>query len=235
MLISKTGKPMVRFRPLPMLTLMAAASFAVLIMFGQWQWAKYAAENAARGAPLSEMTLVDYEPLPEGIQLVYGAFGGVPGWRVLTPVRTAAGAVFVDAAFAPGPDPPAIDDVRLPGALAHGVAVIGVSVPSQAGGVFTAAPDPERGLWYAMDLPAMAEAAGLSEEMDAEAYIALPYIGEDGRPQPNPFVLGRLDATPPEQHLGYALTWWGLAGVMIVVYVAYHVSAGRLRFGRNAA
>jgi surfeit locus 1 family protein len=226
---------MVRFRPLPMLTLMAVAALVVLIMFGRWQWAKYSAETQAQAAPPLEVTLGDYEPIPEAIQLVYGALGSAPGWRVLTPVRAEGRTVFVDAAVEPGPDPPAVEDLRLPGALAHGVAVTGVSVPAQSGGAFTAAPDPARRVWYAMDLPGMAQAAAIPGEVDTDTFIALPYIGEDGRPVPNPFVLGRLDPTPPEQHLGYALTWWGLALVLIVVYFAYHVSAGRLRFGRGAA
>lgn len=214
---------------------MAVAALVVLIMFGRWQWAKYNAESQAQAAPPLEVTLGDYEPIPEAIQLVYGALGSAPGWRVLTPVRAEGRTIFVDAAFEPGPNPPAVEDLRVPGALAHGVAVTGVSVPASAGGAFTAAPDPARRIWYAMDLAAMAQAAGLQGEVDADSYIALPYIGDDGRPLPNPFVLGRLDPTPPEQHLGYALTWWGLALVLVGVYFAYHVSAGRLRFGRGAA
>jgi surfeit locus 1 family protein len=228
---------MVRFRPLPMLTLMAVAALVVLIMFGRWQWAKYAAESQAQAAPPLEVTLGDYEPLPEAIQLVYGALGSAPGWRVLTPVRAEGRTVFVDAAFEPGPDPPTVEDLRLPGSLAHGVAITGVSVAAEGpgGSAFTAAPEPERRVWYALDLAGMAQAAGLSGEVDTDTYIALPYIGEDGRPVPNPFVLGRMDQTPPEQHLGYAMTWWGLAVVLLGVYFAYHVSAGRLRFGRGAA
>ena len=36
------------------------------------------------------------------------------------------------------------------------------------------------------------------------------------------------DALPPARHLGYALTWYGLAVVLVVIYFAYHANAGRL-------
>ncbi len=226
---------MLRFRPLPMLTLIALAALVVLILFGRWQWDKYQAEVAAVTDPPLEVALTDYQPIPEGIQLVYGALGSAPGWRVITPVRSEGRIVFVDAAYVSGPDAPDWRTLRVPGGLAHGVAITGISALPGGPGTFTAAPEPALRVWYAMDLVAMAAAAGLEGDVNTATYVALPYIGDDGRPVPNPFVLGRLDPTPPAQHLGYALTWWGLAIALVGVYFAYHVSAGRLRFGREAA
>jgi surfeit locus 1 family protein len=226
---------MVRFRPLPMLSAMALAALVVLIMFGRWQWDKYAAEAGAQEEPPLQVALSDYEPLPEGIQLLYGAFERGPVWRVLTPVRVSGRIIFVDGGFVDGPDAPDWRTVRVPGSLSHGVAVTGVSTAPGGGGAFTPAPEPALRIWYAMDLAAMAAAAGLTGDVATDAYVALNYVGDDGRPFANPFVVGGQDSTPPAQHLGYALTWWGLALVLIGVYLAYHVSAGRLRFGREAA
>ena len=46
-----------------------------------------------------------------------------------------------------------------------------------------------------------------------------------------PFALAPgADVLPPARHLGYAITWYGLALVLIVIYFAYHVSVGRLSF-----
>jgi surfeit locus 1 family protein len=225
---------MLRFRPLPMLTLMTLAALVVLIMFGRWQWDKYQAETHAEQDPPLEVTLSDYQPIAEGIQLVYGAMDGVPGWRVLTPVQSGGRIIFVDAAHVTGVDAPDWRTQRVPGSLSHGVAVTGIAVSPAAAGAFANAPEPALRVWYAIDLTAMAQAAGLSGEVAVDEYIALPYVGEDGRPRPNPFVLGRMDSTPPAQHLGYAITWWGLALVLMGVYFAYHASAGRLRFGREA-
>ena len=60
-------------------------------------------------------------------------------------------------------------------------------------------------------------------------YVALPYIGATGAAEPNPFAQpGGSDVLPPERHLGYALTWWGLAGALVGVYLAFHARQGRL-------
>ena len=45
-------------------------------------------------------------------------------------------------------------------------------------------------------------------------------------------VTRAADAMPPARHLGYALTWYGLALVLLAIYFAYHISVGRLAFAR---
>ena len=73
----------------------------------------------------------------------------------------------------------------------------------------------------------MGRNAGL--ENVADYYVANAYVGADGRATPNPFALAPgADALPPERHMGYAITWYGLALVLIVIYFAYHGSVGRL-------
>jgi surfeit locus 1 family protein len=70
--------------------------------------------------------------------------------------------------------------------------------------------------------------------MDAVAdyYLAADYVGEDGRAIANPFArMADADPLPPERHLGYAITWWGLAATLACIYFFYHASIGRLRFG----
>jgi len=37
-----------------------------------------------------------------------------------------------------------------------------------------------------------------------------------------------VDPLPPERHFGYALTWWGLAAALFVIYWVFHASRGRL-------
>lgn len=224
-----------RFRPLPVLTLLTIAALAVLAMFGRWQWDKYAAESAAQSTPLLEAALQSYEPLTDQLQLVYGVVDGEPGWRHLAPVRAARGVVFVDASFTPGVDPPEAASVAFPRALTFREPLAGVVVPVAPPGPFVSDPDVAARIWYGLDLPAMAAALGVEGAAETDSFIAIPYVGDDGRPVANPFAAAPEDATPPEQHLGYALTWWGLALVLIVVYVAFHMSAGRLRFRRARA
>ena len=51
----------------------------------------------------------------------------------------------------------------------------------------------------------------------------------------NPYAtLTGRDPLPPERHFGYALTWWGMALGLIGVYIAFHRSQGRLRFGGSS-
>ena len=72
--------------------------------------------------------------------------------------------------------------------------------------------------------------AGSGRRMRADRiYVAVPYVGADGRAEPNPFAgAAARDPLPPERHLGYAITWWGLAAALVGVYLAYHLRAGRL-------
>jgi len=42
------------------------------------------------------------------------------------------------------------------------------------------------------------------------------------------------DTLPPQRHFGYAITWWGLAIALGVIYAVFHHSQGRLRFRKSA-
>lgn len=219
---------MVQFRPLPIMTVFALVGFLVLMMFGRWQYDRYEMKLALAGAPVSEMTLANYEPLQEGLQLVYGVQNGVQGWRVFAPVRDGDSIVFIDCDFIESIQPPDWREVRYPAALRFGAPVQGATLRPEPAPALTPAPRPLQRLWFHIDLAAMGRAAGLTDV--ADYYIATPYVGADGRATANPFAHAPgADPLPPERHLGYALTWWGLALVLLAVYVAYHVSVGRLR------
>ena len=49
---------------------------------------------------------------------------------------------------------------------------------------------------------------------------------------PESALAAGADAMPPARHLGYALTWYGLAIVLLAIYFAYHMSVGRLALQR---
>jgi surfeit locus 1 family protein len=117
--------------------------------------------------------------------------------------------------------------VRFPASLRFGAPITGASIRPEPPAPLTLAPRPLQRLWFAVDLGAMGRNGGL--ENVADYYIAGTYIGADGRATANPFALAPgADALPPARHLGYALTWYGLALVLIVIYFAYHMSVGRL-------
>ena len=224
---------MLTFKPAPALTAIAAVALVILIMLGSWQWARYTEKMAARvRAPAVVEALIAEAPRGP-VQFVYGVLDGRAGWRILTPIPDGLDAVlFVDGGFAPGLAPP--DRASLPPspAIAVGRPLRGIALTPRPPGPFAAKSDASRGLWYAMDLPAMARAAGYAR---AKPYVlAAPYLGVDGRPRPNPFAAA-LDPLPPERHIGYAVTWWGLAAGLVVIYVLMHARSGRLSLARRPA
>jgi surfeit locus 1 family protein len=221
---------MIQFRPLPVMTVLALLALVVLLTAGRWQWDKYELKRAASEAPVPEMTIASYEPIAEGLQFVYGLRTDTQeqGWRVFAPVQYGDTIVFIDCDFIPGAEIPNWNEVRFPAALSFGAPVRSASLRPEPAAAFTPPPRPLQRAWFAVDLAAMGRNAGL--ENVADYYLAASYLGADGRSTANPFALGPgVDPLPPARHLGYALTWWGLAVVLLGVYFAYHVSVGRLK------
>ena len=219
---------MIRFRPLPLMTLFAVAALVILLMLGRWQWERYEIKTRAAHEPVAQMTIANYEPLPEGLQLVHGLRDGAEGWRVFAPVRTGVQIVFVDSDFVSGLNTPNWREVRFPASLKFGAPVQGASIRPGPPAPLAPSPHPLERIWFDVDLAAMGRTAGL--ENVADYYLASPYVGADGRATPNPFALAAgVDPLPPARHLGYALTWWGLAAALVFIYFAYHASVGRLK------
>jgi surfeit locus 1 family protein len=222
---------MIRFQPLPIMSVLTIAALAVLVALGRWQWERYELKMAAAEEPLAEMTIASYEPIPGAIQFVHGVRVDTreQGWRVFAPVQFGESVVFVDADFIAGVHAPNPDEVRVPAALRLGAPITGASMRPERLGPLTLAPRPLQRLWFAIDLAAMGRNAGL--ENVADYYIASAYVGADGRATANPFALAPgADALPPARHMGYAITWYGLALVLLAIYFAYHISTGRLAF-----
>ena len=84
----------------------------------------------------------------------------------------------------------------------------------------TPANQPDTGVWYSYDLGAMAQRAGLP------ALLPL-MLDADAAPNPGGYPLGgqtRLSIT--NNHLSYALTWYGLAGVLLVIFIVSSLGRG---------
>lgn len=222
---------MIRFRPLPVMTALMIPALAVLLLLGRWQWDRYEQKLALAAEPTPTMTIADYRPAPGGIQFVYGVRSDTQeqGWRVFAPVQYGDTIVFVDSGFIPGVEPPNPEEVRTPAALRLGSPISGATIRPSPPGALALAPRPLQRLWFAVNLDAMGRNAGLANV--ADYYLAAAYVGEDGRAVENPFAMAPgAEPLPPERHLGYAITWFGLALVLIVIYFAYHASVKRLAF-----
>ena len=222
---------MIRFRPLIVMTIFAFIALVFLVIARPLAVGEVRTEGLPPpNEPVAEMTIASYQPVPDAIQFVHGVRPDTreQGWRVFAPVQYGDTTVFVDADFIPEITPPDAERSARAGAACASAR------QSAAPRCALKPPAPLTlsnrnrcaGLWFAIDLDAMGRNGGLANV--ADYYIASSYVGADGRATPNPFAAAPgADALPPARHLGYALTWYGLALVLIVIYFAYHASVGR--------
>lgn len=149
-------------------------------------------------------------------------YGG--GFWLMTPLREERGfTVLVNRGFVPSQDFPADR-----GLTSDATTVAGLMRMSQPDGAFLRSNDPAAGRWYSRDVAAIAATQGLAEPV-------APYFIDAGSPlerAPLPNVemgapIGDV-AYPVEgltrtefrnQHLQYALTWFALAGLVLVAGV----------------
>lgn len=132
-----------------------------------------------------------------------------PGYWVLTPARLADGkTVIVNRGFVPDGRQDA--KTRAAGQIAGPVNIVGSMRWPGERHWFTPADEPAKNLWFTADPQAVAAAKGLGAV--APFYIEQESPVPPGRlPKP-----GKLMVTLPDNHLQYALTWYGLALVLVI-------------------
>lgn len=240
------------WRGLVVPTACALALFAVLVSLGTWQverkaWKeqliatleqRLASQPAALPAPAQwsgldpardefRRVVLTAELVNDKEALVYTSgsslrddVAGVGYW-VFTPARLADGSlVMVDRGFVPeGRQDPA---TRRAGQTAGPVEIVGALRWPEAAGAFTPAASPSANLWFARDPAGMAAAKGVGP-------VAPFYVEQEGPvpagglPRP-----GRLRPNLPNNHLGYIVTWYGLAVVLMGVFGVWARSRRRL-------
>lgn len=129
------------------------------------------------------------------------------GFWVLTPLRTAQGTILINRGFVPSDrrDPAS----RAPGQIAGPVTVTGLIRATEPKGGFLRTNDPAGGRWYSRDVPAIAAAQGVGP-------VAPFFIDADATPNPGGWPVGGLTVLRfNNNHLVYALTWFGLAGISL--------------------
>ena len=143
-----------------------------------------------------------------------------PGYWVFAPAQLAGGSiVLINRGFVPleRKDPATRADGKPRGI----VDVVGVMRWSETRGLFTPADDPKTNVWYLRDSKGMAEAKKW-------ASVAPFYIDQESPVPPGGAPLpGKLEVQLPDNHLQYAITWFGLALALAGVYVVW--LAGRFR------
>lgn len=202
----------------------AAAGFAILVALGIWQlqrlqWkqaliatidesiagpAITLGEARKRPSPAYAKVKLSGAFRPPAFILMMGTANGGPAWSVIRPFTLADGTILlVDTGKTGEGEPPAPP----PGEVTA-EALLKLH-PGQKG-LFD--PDnPKQGRqWFWWDVPAMAETLGATET----AFTAQLLPGEPGTQG--------LAVDPPRavlrnNHLGYAITWFGLAAVLVVM------------------
>jgi surfeit locus 1 family protein len=230
---------MIGFRPRLVPTLFTIPALIILLGLGTWQvqrlqWKEgliaqrdamvaappiappqtlaEAAKNEFRHVAVDGVLLNDKE-----IFLAAASDEGGSGYQVLTPLQEAGGRIiFVNRGFIPLElKDPAKREAGEPSGTTHITGLLRVP-PAKKPTFFLPDNRPDLNLWFWIDLPAMARAAGVP---DAVSF----YIDADKTPNPGGWPKGgvtRLEL--PNNHLQYAITWYALAVALAVIYVLYH-------------
>ncbi len=222
------------FRPYPVLTLLTVVSLAILILLGNWQWARFQDKTDLANAGTPEWSVLE----PDGVLgppvYLYAAIEGRSLWRVVYPVsRQDAPAVFAVVAAIEGARPPELSPSARPD---PDEPIEGAFTTPARRNALTPPPRPDARAWYHFDAEALAESLGIERPMAPTLFepatLRILTEGGDTIARPNPYADPRqADRLPPQRHFGYALTWWGLGIALLGVYAAYHKARGRLKFG----
>ncbi len=230
------------FRPYPGFTIATIILTGFLVWLGVWQlqrlaWkqnliATVAGHMAAAPISLDEALKLSEDDVQYRKLTLSGHFdnskeayvfttnaGGEAVYHVLTPFITDNGrTLMVDRGSIPQSKlaPQSRQKVEGP------AQVTGVWRVPDPPGFFTPKADAQKHIWYARDLAGIAAADGVT--------LAAPVVIEAGNAaNPGGFPQGGQTVVDfPNSHLQYAITWFGLAAGLIGVYLAYHISKGRL-------
>ena len=111
---------------------------------------------------------------------------------------------------------------RLPGQLEGERAIVGVLRKPDAPNVFTPPADKVRRVTYTRDPKTVAATFGLKPLLPM-------FLEADATPNPGGWPKGGQTVIDlPNNHLSYALTWFGLALGLLGVWLAYHIQKARI-------
>jgi surfeit locus 1 family protein len=233
-----------RFKPYPGATVAVLIATGILIGLGVWQlqrlqWklaliAEVSGHMIAPPISLDDAIKMNAEEAQYRRVALAGRFDnarevyvfttdadGAPVYHVLTPFLTDDDRILlVDRGYVPK----AKIDPASRASVDGETRLVGVWRVPDAPGTFTPAADLAHRIWYARDLKGIAAT-------DRIALAAPVVIEADATPNPGGWPKGGQTVVSfRNEHLSYAVTWFGLAAGLIGVYLAYHASKGRLRW-----
>jgi len=237
-----------RFRPRFWPSLTTALALAVLVAMGNWQlerleWKRgMRAEMTQRMAgpaialppPPVDAVALRYRPIrlvgrfhhDRELYLEARSHKGRVGLHLVTPFELDDGrVVLVDRGWVP-PErrrPETRPESQNAGQAAGRVRVTGTIRTGGWNGYEFLRPenDPAGNAWVWMDLPRMAERVAM-EDAGLGGTERGYYLVAGAAPNPGGLPIGRVPgARQPNNHLGYALTWYALALVLLVIYLLH--------------
>jgi cytochrome oxidase assembly protein ShyY1 len=239
------------------LALFSALMIAVLVSLGVWQLQRRVAKHALIAA-LTERLAADPIALPPPTDwaqltpshdefrrvsfaaryaaqpdaMVYSSGSAIrsdvsgPGTWAFMPVQLAGGArVAINAGFVPNSLQDRAQQDRAAKSLVTGepVRLTGYLRFPETGGALTPNPDADKRLWFVRDIAAMAATLGWGEV--APFYIDLEApVPASGVPKPGP-----LGVRLKDDHLQYAITWFGLAATVTIGFAVWAFGQRRRR------
>jgi surfeit locus 1 family protein len=233
--------PVLGTRPRLVPTIFVGAALLILLGLGTWQVERLAWKTnllntitSRMNAPPRTLAAPDVGPVEEyervrvrgqflhdrEIHLLARSLQGELGYDIVTPFKIDGdGTVLVNRGFVPqdNRDP----STRAAGQVEGEATVTGLVRLPRKPGLSFALPEnrPAENVWLWLDLPRIAETVGT----DLAPFV----IDADATPNPGGLPVGaqtRLEV--PNDHLQYAITWYALAVVLIVMFVVYHRRAG---------
>lgn len=128
------------------------------------------------------------------------------GYRIISPLVLGDRTVLLDRGFVP------VDASAMPESETSVTVLGNLQWPQETDG-FTPAPDLANNIWFARDVPAMADALGT----DPVLVVARDIQPDDGQINPLPVDTSRI----PNDHLQYAITWFSLAAIWLAMSLLF--------------
>lgn len=211
-------------------TLLTLCAIVILCALGTWQvqrlqWKEgvLAQIESARAAGPQDIKFQDIEgegsvPLYARLRGRYGAisfsvgprtYGGVVGFHSLVPFMLEdGGAVLVNRGWVPQGQE---ENLKTPQGI---VSLSGLLRLPERDNPFVPQNNPEKGAWFRADPVQMAQVAGVTSIAPMVMYVESE-SPESASLQP---VRAAAKWTPPNDHLQYALFWFSMAGILLVIY-----------------
>ena len=237
-----------RFRPFLWLTIVSLPALLVLVGLGSWQLQRLQWKNdliasfelRAAAAPIAvpaadsglddvefrRLALVGTFQHDKEVFLTGRTYEGNAGFHIVTPFTLDDGRMilvnrgWVSESYR--------DPAKRSFTLVEGETQLEAIIrfPNKKG-YFVPENDPENGFWFTLVPAQIVSHLQLDGQAETAIYAAALRTSDEIRLP----IGARTETNLRNSHLGYAITWYGIACALIGVYLAFHFQAGRLTIG----